>query len=201
MRGDFLHNDVLLDPFETHFNRLLARVWREYPVGPGRDARHLDLFILYGSHRIAVEAELGPDRVRNDVMKAIAVKATALIIVTPNRPVARRVKRRLQAVNCVPNFSLCAEPLGLALQWVRSSWPLNFDLKVRPKEKAINLRHKLIQLRGNNPCVETSHACQLAEHHRALAHHLGRHAPGQGTQLDLGVPRNHGLSRTRWGSE
>jgi len=138
MRGNFIHNRVLLEPIESHFRRLRALVYLEYPTRMGRQAGFIDLFILHGPHRIACEAELSPDRVRNDVVKARAVHATLLLIVSTNVSVVRTIDQRLRSwgppevpqLRDVPALPIWVLPLGRMLQRLAINFPLGTGLNV-----------------------------------------------------------------------
>ena len=126
MRGGFLHNHVLLDPVERYFRGLGADVQREYPVAFGKTKAFVDLFIRYRRERIVCEAELSSDRARKDLAKAIELRATFLLIVVPDWPMARAVKRRLSRVghtSSTEGLRSFILPLGPALQWVRNCFP------------------------------------------------------------------------------
>ncbi len=87
----------------------------------------IDLFIEYRSHRIAIEAETSPDRVVNDVAKAVAVRATLLLIITPERRIAKAVRRRLNRPNspgASDELEVWVLPLGQALQRIKNCFPL-----------------------------------------------------------------------------
>lgn len=96
MRGGHLHNEVLIAPLEAAARRLGARTHLEHPVSVGSRTLFLDLAIFIGLHRIAVEAELSPARIRNDLRKAFAFRAHELWIVAPNAQRARVFRRALK---------------------------------------------------------------------------------------------------------
>ena len=91
MRGGFLHNEILVRPIERFFLSVGGLVCREYPAGNG----FVDLFIQWESYRIVTEAELQWRRIGNDVVKATALHADLLLIVTPTWQTARLVRRKI----------------------------------------------------------------------------------------------------------
>ncbi len=130
----FVHEEILLRPVAGHFCKAGARIHHQYRTGPGRRAGMIDLFIEYGSHRIAIEAETSPDRVGNDVAKAVAVRATLLLIIAPERRIAKAVRRRLNRPNspgASDELEVWVLPLGQALQRIRNCFPLMTRPNVR----------------------------------------------------------------------
>ncbi len=123
MRGAFLHTDVLVARVEELLRGFGARVCREYAVSGGRRSGFIDLFAVLHTHRIACEAELSADRVVNDVAKATAARADLLLIVTPERRIARAVAKRLDKAG-IATADECLEvwvlPLGVALKRLRN---------------------------------------------------------------------------------
>ena len=116
MRGDYLHNHVLLDPLERPCREHGAQVHREYNL----DGEFVDLLIEFDTGRVVVEAELSPDRVANDVAKAQRLGANVLLIVVPTWRIARAVKRKLARLD-VPRpegLIVHVDPLGVAVQRV-----------------------------------------------------------------------------------
>ena len=96
MRGGYLHCEILARGLRAELERLGARVWTEYAVGPGRGAEAVDLYAELNGMRVALEIELGPRRVLQDVRKAEALGVEALVIVTPTAKVAALSRRRLR---------------------------------------------------------------------------------------------------------
>jgi hypothetical protein len=131
MKGGFLHNEVLLKPFADHFTALGAEVLAEHPVEPGRSPRSVDLFVVHGSDRIVVEAELTPRRVVLDIEKARVLGATLLLVVMPTAGIARAAERllagRSRAGMSFARLPLWIEPLGPAKRRVRDRFPLPFN--------------------------------------------------------------------------
>lgn len=125
MRGGFLHNDVLLGPVESHFRACHARIDREFPTRPGRDAKFIDLFVNLHGLRIACEAELTTRRIGRDIDKAREVNAQLLLIVVPHRRVARYAMERVVDPAAVRReLALWILPLGPALARLRSCFPI-----------------------------------------------------------------------------
>ena len=95
MRGDFLHNQVLLEPIAELLRERGIPVFREFHIGADRRGWYADLAAVYHDLRLLVEAERSADRVNGDVAKALAWPATHLLIVAPHRQVMQAVARRL----------------------------------------------------------------------------------------------------------
>jgi hypothetical protein len=94
MRGGRVHCEILAFGLRAALEALGARVWTEYPVGPGRGARAVDLYAERNGVRVVFEVELGPRRVVHDVRKAEALGVDALVIVTPTAKVAALARHR-----------------------------------------------------------------------------------------------------------
>lgn len=125
MRNGFLHDRVLLAPLKGYFRRLGAVVHREQVVHHSGTTGFIDLFVEHGSNRIAIEAELTPNRVASDLAKARAADATVLLIVTPTAAVARAGLKRLSlASGRADRPRVFVLPLGLAIGWVEGCFPL-----------------------------------------------------------------------------
>lgn len=126
MRKAFLHERILLDPFEQHFRTVGAAVERESPVTYCGHPGFIDLLVQVGPCRIAIEGELTPTRLLNDLNKAIASQATWLLVVTPTPSIAARCLRVLRPnIGNSPIGRICVLPLGMALRQVRVCFPLN----------------------------------------------------------------------------
>ena len=121
-RGGYLHNHILLDPIEASFLARGASASREYPVKLERRLGFVDLFILLGCLRIALEAELSPKRVNKDVEKAAALQVHWLLIVTPRQRVAQACERLLLGIKPRPNFPIIFLTVGTALEWIANDF-------------------------------------------------------------------------------
>ena len=134
MRGGFLHNHILLDPIESHFQKLGATTAREHLVASGSFTGFIDLFIEHGNQRIACEAELTPARIERDLEKAKLAEATLLLIVVPHRRIAQGVLRKLHRLDKPrPPAGLWVLPLGPALQRLRHCLPLILAVNAEKK--------------------------------------------------------------------
>lgn len=119
MRGGFVHNRILIAALAAFFHQIGAQMRFEHRVGQGRRAGYVDLVVDIGDTRIVCEVELTPDRVPNDVAKAIALKAKLLLIVAPTGAIARRIRRRLRAMKlhlAAAELEVQVAPLGIALK-------------------------------------------------------------------------------------
>ncbi len=135
MQRAFVHERILLDPLEQHFRQVGATVKRESLVAYDGHSGFIDLFVQAASCRIAIEAELAPARVLNDLSKAVAVRATWLLVVTPTPAVAARCYRVLKPhIGNAPLARVCVLPVGMALRLVRVCFPLNSS--AFPEQKA-----------------------------------------------------------------
>lgn len=95
--GDWLHSETLLTRSEEVLVNLGISTQREFPVAlPSGGTGRIDLFAQTASMKIAIEAELTAQRVKNDLDKAAAVGATHLFIITPNPDVRQRVARAIK---------------------------------------------------------------------------------------------------------
>lgn len=117
MRGGFLHNEAMARSLKAALERLGARVWTEYPVGPGRRAGAVDLYAERNGFRLACELEIGPRRVKQDVAKAEILGVDLLLIVTPTATIARVIERRLRMLSR-PEVEVRVLPLGRAVQYL-----------------------------------------------------------------------------------
>src|SRR6185295_12804275 len=98
MRGGFLHNDAMAERLRATLTKLGARFWTEHPAGPGRRAGAVDIYAELGRSRIAIEIELGPRRIHQDLEKALALDVDLLLVVAPTATVARAIRRRLVTI-------------------------------------------------------------------------------------------------------
>lgn len=127
MRGGFCHNHLLLRPLRDRFRGAGAVVSEEHPVWrEGRLIGYVDLWVVYGAWRLACEAERDRRRLRQDVAKAAALEATALLIVVPTGVLARSVRWKLAEVlpPGPPPFAIEVWPLGAALRELARFCPL-----------------------------------------------------------------------------
>ena len=141
MRKSVIHDCVLLNPLDEHFQALGFECWREYSTHRFGISGFIDLFVEHDTCRIAVEGERSPDRVFNDISKAISVRAECLIIVTPTLRVAKAIQRKLsRAEPPSESLEILVLPLGQARNWVTNRFPLNSDLIIREKKSEKNSR-------------------------------------------------------------
>lgn len=98
MRGGYLHNEAIGERLRGALAALGAPHSIEYPVGPGRRAGAVDIYVELGGVRVACEIELGPGRIHQDLRKASALGADLLLIVAPTAQVARAIRRRLVTI-------------------------------------------------------------------------------------------------------
>ncbi len=123
-RGGFLHNHVLLGEVAELLSGYQARLRFEHPVRKeGRTVGFIDLFAIVEDRRLAIEAECSTQRVGNDIKKAKALGVDLLVIVMPNRELARRVQGIVRAPSgkrdrC-ESFEIWILPLGLAIKRLR----------------------------------------------------------------------------------
>jgi hypothetical protein len=125
MLGGLCHEHVLLDPLEAAFGKRNAETSRQVPVRLGAKLGFVDLVVQLGSGRLAIEAEMTPRRVVNDLHKAAALEATWLWVVVPNCRVARSVRTQLRKLG-VPERRpwISVWTLGEAIQQVVNCFPL-----------------------------------------------------------------------------
>src|SRR2546425_10159130 len=116
MRGDFIHNQVLIGLIEQLFVRLGAQAYREHPIRPGRNSPCVDLFVICGACRIACEAELSLKRIGNDLIKAKELKADLLLIVFPHWRLARAARQQMEELGSPEYLEIWILPLGPALR-------------------------------------------------------------------------------------
>ncbi len=135
MRGGWLHTQILIEPIRRCFADLGAATYMEYPVKcDGRNCA-VDLFVLLAGKRVAVEAELSPDRVPMDILKARALDTDLLYIVTPTRRVALAAKKR----GCQPRKrpAIFYITVGQALQQLKRDFVRCFPLCFPMENKSI----------------------------------------------------------------
>jgi hypothetical protein len=132
MRGGHLHCEILASGLRAALEALGARVWIEYPVGPGRGAEAVDLYAERNGVRVAFEVELGPRRVVQDVRKAEALDVDALVIVTPTAKVAELSRRRLRT-QTQSRVTVHVLPFGRALAFL--SQVFRVEPRLDPKSR------------------------------------------------------------------
>lgn len=139
MTGDFIHEAVILDGLEQIFQDF-AVTHRNYHVANG----FIDLLIDQGTNRTAIEAELTPKRVANDVAKAIQAQAYELWIVTPTASLMRRVKA-LKLLRTTPNISTFVLTVGTAKARALNCFSLFSTPMRKPEEKQKGMSADQIQ--------------------------------------------------------
>ncbi len=142
MRGGYLHNVILIESVASEAISRGARTWREYAMTRGPRTGYMDLLIEFGTYRIAVEAELTPKRVANDVAKAIGLGVQELWIVVPDAQIARAVHRRLNRVTGHKGeLQVFVLTQGQAKQRIMNSFPFCSRANVSISEKENKGRH------------------------------------------------------------
>lgn len=106
MRGDHLHNRVLIGQLERMLRRSGARTQCEAPTRTSAGTGFIDLLAQRDGLCLAVEAELTARRIPNDVAKAAACGADELWILVPNARASEAVRRALD--RRVSNISVLA---------------------------------------------------------------------------------------------
>lgn len=132
MRGDFVHNAILVGQIAALLSEFGIAARLEFPIQIGTRRKFADLYARWPGVTLVCEAELSADRVWNDVEKAIAAQASHLIIVVPTPRVARLVRRRLAHASTpsVPSsLVVYVFTLGVALQRVRHLLSLMSSVK------------------------------------------------------------------------
>lgn len=144
MRGDFLHNEILVECPARALERLGAGIRREYPVRRGRHPRFVDSCAELNGRRIILEGESRFARVPNDIRKAETLRAHALFIVTPTSRIARIFHQRLSRMATPRDLKIVVLSVGAVLQVFTNKSHLMSLLNVRE-----TLIHKF-------PCVPIS---------------------------------------------
>ena len=90
-----MHNDLMLAPLARAFDQEDWNTESEVPIRIGEAIAFVDLVADRAGYCIAVEVECSAARIERDLVKAQALHADELWIVTPNVGVARRVRRKL----------------------------------------------------------------------------------------------------------
>ena len=125
MRGEFLHNEVLVRPLERAFRRAGAITSTEFTVWLGNTIGYIDLIAMYGERRFAVEAERSTHRIEGDLRKANALRVDELWIVVPTESVGESVRRTCRKLRHVFDMGrLFVLTQGQALQRVTDCLPL-----------------------------------------------------------------------------
>jgi len=141
MRGGFVHDHVILNTLEAEFRALGVNVSvsRQVPSRSGRTTGYIDLVVRLGAHVLAIEAEMSPARVANDLRKADEIGATSLWIVTANHNVARGGRRQLERLGVQEEDPkiLCVT-LGEARERVRQFFSLLFPAEGRKGKETAN---------------------------------------------------------------
>jgi len=114
VKGGYLHRAMARELVAT-LERLGARVWTEYPAGPGRRASAVDIYAELGGLRLVCEIELGPRRVLKDVRKAEVLEANLLLIVAPTATATRAIRHRLRT-STESRVRVRVLPYGLSLK-------------------------------------------------------------------------------------
>jgi hypothetical protein len=118
MKGHWLHNRILLVPV-LHAAGPDATIRYEVRVDPVQRSRSADAVVDWPGFRLVVEAANRSEREVGDVSKAIALKADALLLVTPTSPVARSIRASLQrAAVLASGLRILVLTQGAARQWV-----------------------------------------------------------------------------------
>jgi len=148
MRGDYVHNVLLVRPVAKALLLIGAIVRFEYPISSGRHPFFVDLFATLDSHRIVCEAENSPRRIARDLEKARLLRARLLLFLVPTPAVAAAVKRRIASLNAGSWPDGCAIrvlTLPAALQLLMNKSQLKSLLNV-----AMTLRH---QIKSESPAI------------------------------------------------
>lgn len=123
MRGGFLHNTLLIQPFVDYFTQRSDQVLPEYQAGARPSDGAIDLLIVGDSFRLAIEAELTTQRMRQDLDKAQKAEATHLLILTPTSKLAS-MGRKLLSDHIIQYAPMQVQifPLGPARHWVEQNF-------------------------------------------------------------------------------
>jgi len=116
MNGGQVH-EYSLDLLEGAFRAKGARVSRQVPMRVGRRPAFVDLVVHSVPRPLAIEVEMSPRRVPNDILKAKSMDAD-LWIVVPHQRVVAAVRRKLRRELVRETEAICVLTLGLALQRV-----------------------------------------------------------------------------------
>lgn len=118
MKGGPIH-EQMLDRLERVSRELNAQVSRQAPVRMRTKTGFIDLVVQRGNVRLAIEAEMSPWRVAEDLNKAAALGAW-LWLVTPNSRVSEAVRAQLRKLGVRERRpSTCVLCFGQALERLR----------------------------------------------------------------------------------
>lgn len=137
MRGEFLHNKVIIAALILALSLLGYQVLVEHPVRAGQRPPCVDAFVIVRDKRIVLEAECSSARIGNDLAKARVLGADLLLIIVPHARMRARVHA---ALNLLAARGGQASPLvqvltlGAALRWVADNCP---PVAARPAAGAI----------------------------------------------------------------
>lgn len=123
MRGSPFHNSLVAQ-IERVCRELGAMVRTEYRIVTATVDGFVDLFVIYNLLRIAIEVELTVDRIRWDVLKAIALNADLLIIVFPTKDLVSLAQKRVDGLNSSDKegkLPVACLTMGAALQKIMTS--------------------------------------------------------------------------------
>lgn len=128
MKGQFLHNQVIIATLLLALNALGYRVQLEHPARPGQRPPAVDLFVVVRGRRTVIEVECSAVRVSNDLRKAQELSADLLIIVVPHARVKKAVQSALKQLHRVagedrPKPQVEVLTLGAALRWIGNNCP------------------------------------------------------------------------------
>lgn len=118
MNNGFIHDQLLVGPLARQFVSLGSLVKLEFSIRTSNFVGHIDLLALHDGLLIACEAENSPERIRRDIVKAEALGADTLIIITPNAGVRNACLRKLQQVNRSSGIQIYVLTPAKAHQWV-----------------------------------------------------------------------------------
>lgn len=124
MRGRFLHNQLLVAPLAEALRQSGWQVNVEFHVRSETYTGFIDLKASRDGQVLAVEAELTPRRVKNDIAKAIAMNASELWIVVPEYHAARAVRAVVARHAARKKLPIRVLTQGQAIQRVKGCFPL-----------------------------------------------------------------------------
>jgi hypothetical protein len=126
-------------------------VFSEYSVKLGHSWGYVDLRVDFGPCPVAIEAELGPKRLENDLRKAIALQAVLLLVVVADWRSCRTVRkvmarilelRRRSGLTAPTDPAIFILPVGPAIQQLRQ-----IDDFVTRSLRDLSQNHKIIPAR------------------------------------------------------
>jgi hypothetical protein len=135
MRGNFLHNQVLIAPIECEARIQRAIVHREYRVVTSSVDGFVDLLVTTNSKRTVYEAENTLDRVRWDITKALALQADELQIIFPTGRLARAAQERVNEIKDsgkATRLSIYCLTVGAAVKRLKDNKRFDVGLNVVP---------------------------------------------------------------------